>query len=103
MAPVQRQSWYKRHLGGRRLAWYLFFYGSHIALFSYGWWKQASDLRLAGLNTLKFSVWFSRGEEAAFGSYVDSPADYLLFHRCWPLPWLRRIANRPSRYPCTTV
>jgi len=54
--------WSKHRVGGRQLGWYIFFYGSHLALFSFGWWKQASDVRLAGLNTLKFSVWFSRGQ-----------------------------------------
>lgn len=56
-----KRSLFARHFERRRLVWYTLFYGSHIALFSFGWWKQASDIRLAGLNTLKFSVWFSRG------------------------------------------
>ncbi|KAF2401869.1 hypothetical protein EJ06DRAFT_537140 [Trichodelitschia bisporula] len=40
---------------------YTMFHGFHVFLFILGWWKQAADQRLAGLNTLKFSVWFSRG------------------------------------------
>lgn len=40
---------------------YLLFHGFHIAIFIIGWWKQATDSRLAALNRLNFSVWFSRG------------------------------------------
>lgn len=59
MAP-ESLSW-KRHFSVRKLIFYFFFYGFHVALFAIGWWKQQSDIRLAGLNTLKYSVWFSRG------------------------------------------
>ncbi|GAO51065.1 hypothetical protein SAICODRAFT_65528 [Saitoella complicata NRRL Y-17804] len=45
----------------RSILFYFFWYGSHIGLFAYGWWAQATNTRLAGLNTLKFSVWSSRG------------------------------------------
>jgi NADPH oxidase 1 len=37
--------------------WWIFQWG----IFAYGWYKQQSDPRLAGLNTLTFSVWLSRG------------------------------------------
>ena len=56
-----------REFRGRRLVWNVFFYGSHLGLFIFGWWKQASDPKLAGLNTLKFSVWFSRGAGLCLG------------------------------------
>lgn len=46
---------------GTRLLFNIIFHGGHIALFAVGWWKQANDSRLAGLNTLTFSVWISRG------------------------------------------
>jgi len=59
--------WYIREFTGRRLLWNIFFYGSHGGLFAYGWWKQQSDPKLAGLNTLKFSVWFSRGAGLCLG------------------------------------
>jgi NADPH oxidase len=39
----------------------LLFYGSHFALFAYGWYSQYANDRLAGLNKLKYSVWISRG------------------------------------------
>ncbi|KAH8914471.1 hypothetical protein BT69DRAFT_1326361, partial [Atractiella rhizophila] len=64
---VKEQPWYIREFTGRKLAWNLFYYAGHIAIFSYGWWKQASDPKLAGLNTLKFSVWSSRGAGLCLG------------------------------------
>ncbi|KAF8310554.1 hypothetical protein DL93DRAFT_2126443 [Clavulina sp. PMI_390] len=45
----------------RRIAFNIFFYGSQLGLFAYGWYSQATNTTLAGLNTLGFSVWFSRG------------------------------------------
>jgi len=45
----------------RRLAFNVIFYGAHLATFAYGWYSQATNIQLAGLNTLKFSVWASRG------------------------------------------
>jgi len=54
--------WFQREfMVPRRLAFNVFFYGLHMGIFAYGWWSQATNLRLAGLNTLKFSVWTSRG------------------------------------------
>lgn len=74
------ESWFHREfLNGRRLAFNLFFYGTHFAIFAYGWWSQVctssptpseflinnrgqeTNTRLAGLNTLTWSVWTSRG------------------------------------------
>jgi NADPH oxidase len=56
------ESWFHREfLVARRLAFNVIFYGTHIAVFAYGWYSQASNIRLAGLNSLKFSVWTSRG------------------------------------------
>ncbi|KAF2236145.1 hypothetical protein EV356DRAFT_443909 [Viridothelium virens] len=46
---------------GRQLVFNVLFHGFHIGIFALGWWEQAKDERLAALNTLKFSVWFSRG------------------------------------------
>lgn len=51
----------KSHFTGSKIIFYILFWGVHWALFAVGWIKQADDPRLAGLNTLKFSVWFSRG------------------------------------------
>ncbi|ROW14703.1 hypothetical protein VPNG_03748 [Cytospora leucostoma] len=44
-----------------KLLFYFIFWGIHWGLFAYGWHKQASDTRLAGLNQLTYSVWISRG------------------------------------------
>ena len=44
-----------------KCVFYVLFWGLKIGLFAFGWWKQADDVRLAGLNTLTFSVWLSRG------------------------------------------
>ncbi|GAA5824896.1 hypothetical protein JCM3770_005093 [Rhodotorula araucariae] len=57
----------KHELTGRRLLWNLFFYVGHILIFTYGWLKQSNDARLAGLNTLKYSVWASRGAGLCLG------------------------------------
>ncbi|KAJ8058136.1 hypothetical protein OCU04_012993 [Sclerotinia nivalis] len=51
----------KGQLRGTKLLFNFLFHGFHIGLFALGWWKQASDPRLAALNTLTFSVWISRG------------------------------------------
>ncbi|KAA8575426.1 hypothetical protein EYC84_004591 [Monilinia fructicola] len=48
-------------LRGTKLLFNFLFHGFHIGLFAFGWWKQANDPRLSGLNTLTFSVWISRG------------------------------------------
>ncbi|OJD38042.1 nadph oxidase [Diplodia corticola] len=56
-APIR----WKALLEPRKLVFYFFFYGLHIFMFAYGWYKQATDERLAALNLLKWSVWISRG------------------------------------------
>jgi NADPH oxidase len=45
----------------RKLAYNIIWHGIHFALFAYGWYSQQTNTRLAGLNTLGFSVWTSRG------------------------------------------
>jgi NADPH oxidase len=56
------ESWFHREfLVGKRLAFNVIFYGLHFFWFGYGWYSQFSNARLAGLNTLGFSVWTSRG------------------------------------------
>ena len=76
---MPQESWFQREfLTPRRLAFNVIFYGLHLFFFAYGWYtqvrgslrlpltrthnrKQATNTRLAGLNTLKWSVWTSRG------------------------------------------
>ena len=52
---------FKSHTTPGKLLFYFLFWGLNWGLFAYGWWKQASDIRLKALNTLTFSVWISRG------------------------------------------
>jgi NADPH oxidase len=55
-------NWFQREfLTGKRLAFNVVFYGLHFFFFGYGWHSQAVNVKLAGLNSLKYSVWISRG------------------------------------------
>ncbi|KAL9045608.1 MAG: hypothetical protein Q9214_001374 [Letrouitia sp. 1 TL-2023] len=54
-------SWWIKQLAPSKLLFNFLFHGLHVGLFVFGWWKQATDSRLAALNTLTFSVWISRG------------------------------------------
>ncbi|KAK0747820.1 FAD-binding domain-containing protein [Apiosordaria backusii] len=51
----------KKQLTGSKILFHVLFWSFHWGIFAYGWWKQAADARLAGLNTLQYSVWLSRG------------------------------------------
>ncbi|KAH0444323.1 NADPH oxidase [Colletotrichum camelliae] len=51
----------KKQFTAQKLLFHFLFWSFHWGIFAYGWWKQAADTRLAGLNTLQFSVWISRG------------------------------------------
>ncbi|OCT49843.1 Superoxide-generating NADPH oxidase heavy chain subunit B [Cladophialophora carrionii] len=51
----------KSHFAPSKIIFYILWWGFHWTIFAIGWWKQAGDIRLAGLNTLTFSVWMSRG------------------------------------------
>ncbi|KAG8959858.1 hypothetical protein FRC03_007402 [Tulasnella sp. 419] len=56
------RSWFRSEfLTPRRLLFNVLWYGSHLAVFGYGWYSQQANKRLAALNGLKFSVWTSRG------------------------------------------
>lgn len=56
------ENWFQREfLAPRRLLFNVLFYGTHFFLFAYGWFSQETNARLAGLNSLKYSVWISRG------------------------------------------
>ncbi|KAI4287696.1 MAG: hypothetical protein L6R35_003047 [Caloplaca aegaea] len=61
MGHQRQQSWLSKQFTPSKILFNVWFHGLHIGLFVYGWWKQAADERLAGLNTLTFSVWLSRG------------------------------------------
>ncbi|RYP73820.1 hypothetical protein DL771_003398 [Monosporascus sp. 5C6A] len=51
----------KKQFTASKITFHILFWAFHWFWFGYGWWKQASDPRLAGLNTLNWSVWSSRG------------------------------------------
>ncbi|KAJ7215704.1 NADPH oxidase isoform 1 [Mycena haematopus] len=58
------ENWFQRELlTPRRLVFNVIFYGLQLFLFAYGWFAQAGETnpKLSGLNSLKFSVWISRG------------------------------------------
>lgn len=56
------ESWFHREfLNPRRLVFNVLWYGSQVFVFGYGWYSQESNKKLAGLNTLQWSVWSSRG------------------------------------------
>ncbi|KAF2170159.1 hypothetical protein M409DRAFT_51911 [Zasmidium cellare ATCC 36951] len=78
MAVPQRKSWLAAQFTTRKLIFYILFHGLHILLFIIGWYVQANDQRLAPLNTLEFSVWFSRG--AGLNLSVDTMI--ILFPMC---------------------
>ncbi|CAG8781557.1 18675_t:CDS:1, partial [Acaulospora morrowiae] len=54
-------SFLKRELAPKRLAFWIFWFGSHIGLFIFGFLKQKDDVELNNLNVLGLSVWSSRG------------------------------------------
>ncbi|KAK3383051.1 FAD-binding domain-containing protein [Lasiosphaeria ovina] len=51
----------KKQFTPTKIIFHILFWTFHWGIFAYGWWKQEADPRLAGLNTLKYSVWMSRG------------------------------------------
>ncbi|KAG8812766.1 hypothetical protein FRC17_001830, partial [Serendipita sp. 399] len=56
------REWIKAEfLTPRRLVFNVIWYGIHVFTFGYGWYSQASNAQLKGLNTLQISVWTSRG------------------------------------------
>ncbi|CAG8479596.1 8737_t:CDS:2 [Ambispora gerdemannii] len=55
------ESFFRREFAPRRLAFWIFWFGSHGGLFVYGFLKQKNDPELANLNVLQLSVWMSRG------------------------------------------
>ncbi|KAG9288770.1 hypothetical protein G9A89_023067 [Geosiphon pyriformis] len=54
-------NFFQREFTLRRLGFWIFWLGSHIALFIYGFFKQKNDIQLNNLNAIGWSVWTSRG------------------------------------------
>ncbi|KAI9846625.1 MAG: hypothetical protein M1838_001224 [Thelocarpon superellum] len=61
-------SWFRKQLTLPKLTFFVIFWGAHIGLFIYGWIKQQDTPQLAGLNTLTYSVWISRGAGLALSA-----------------------------------
>ncbi|KAI1323433.1 putative FAD binding protein [Xylariaceae sp. FL0255] len=51
----------KKQFTASKLIFHVLFWGLHWGLFALGWFLQETDQKLAALNTLKWSVWISRG------------------------------------------
>ncbi|KAH7345803.1 NADPH oxidase [Pyrenochaeta sp. MPI-SDFR-AT-0127] len=75
-----------RYFTFRKLAFHGVFWGAHWALFAYGWFAQATDKRLAGVNALRYSIWISRGA----GLVLSVDTSLLLLPMCRTiLRWIR--------------
>ncbi|KXL49406.1 hypothetical protein M433DRAFT_65104 [Acidomyces richmondensis BFW] len=96
---VQHKSWFARQFTVRKATFYTIFHGLHILLFILGWYIQASDQRLAALNSLHFSVWFSRGA----GLCLSADVTLILLPMCrnilrWVRPKIRWLPLDESQY-----
>ncbi|KAI9822220.1 MAG: hypothetical protein M1832_003043 [Thelocarpon impressellum] len=94
-----QQTWWQRNTTLPKLTFYFLFHGAHVGLFAFGWYKQAADARLAGLNTLTFSVWLSRGAGLALS--VDTAL--ILLPMCrnilrWIRPKMRFLPLDESQF-----
>lgn len=68
----------KSQLRGSKLLFNFLFHGFHIGLFVLGWKLQQENEKLSGLNTLKYSVWISRGA----GLVLSVDATMILLPMC---------------------
>ncbi|KAK6820884.1 NADPH oxidase 1 [Apiospora arundinis] len=51
----------KKQFTASKIIFHILFWGMHWGMFAFGWYKQFATPELAPLNTLRFSVWMSRG------------------------------------------
>ncbi|KAI8955576.1 cytochrome b-245 heavy chain subunit beta [Xylaria longipes] len=76
----------KKQFTTSKLIFHFLFWGFHIGIFAFGWYKQAHDPKLAALNTLKWSVWISRGA----GFVLSFDTTFILLPVCRTLVrWIR--------------
>ncbi|KAI1751827.1 cytochrome b-245 heavy chain subunit beta [Xylaria castorea] len=69
-----------------KLIFHFLFWGFHFGIFAFGWYKQATEPKLAALNTLEWSVWISRGA----GLTLSFDTTFILLPVCRTLVrWLR--------------
>ncbi|KAK8072106.1 Cytochrome b-245 heavy chain subunit beta [Apiospora saccharicola] len=52
---------FKKQFVPSKIIFHILFWGMHWGFFAFGWYKQFATPQLAPLNTLRFSVWLSRG------------------------------------------
>ncbi|KAI4189088.1 MAG: hypothetical protein L6R41_001695 [Letrouitia leprolyta] len=99
MVQQQQQSWLRKQFAPSKILFNTLFHGLHIGLFIFGWWKQATDARLAPLNTLTFSVWLSRGAGLALsldGALILLPMCKTILR--WMRPKLRWLPLDESQW-----
>ncbi|CAG8958952.1 hypothetical protein HYFRA_00012949 [Hymenoscyphus fraxineus] len=92
-------SYMKTQTRGSKLLFNFLFHGFHCGLFAFGWYKQATEKRLAGLNSLTFSVWLSRGA----GLVLSVDGAMILLPMCrnllkWIRPKVKFIPLDESQY-----
>ncbi|KAL9125727.1 MAG: hypothetical protein Q9175_008028 [Cornicularia normoerica] len=96
---VGQKGWFSKELTWRMVLFNTLFHGLHVGLFVLGWWKQATDERLAGLNKLTFSVWISRGAGLALsvdGTIILLPMCKNLLR--WIRPKIRWLSLDESQW-----
>ncbi|KAL9029050.1 MAG: hypothetical protein Q9196_002672 [Gyalolechia fulgens] len=99
MGQQRQQSWLSKQFAPSKILFNTLFHGLHIGLFIFGWWKQASDERLAPLNTLTFSVWLSRGAGLALsvdGAMILLPMCKTILR--WMRPKIRWLPLDESKW-----
>ncbi len=92
-------SFLKKELTGSKLVFNVLFWGGHLAIFIIGWYLQVTNAKLAGLNTLTFSVWISR----AAGMVLSIDGTLLLLPMCrnllrWVRPKLKFLPLDESQW-----
>ncbi|KAH9906219.1 putative FAD binding protein [Xylariomycetidae sp. FL2044] len=76
----------KKQFTASKLIFHLLFWGAHWGIFAYGWYSQATNLQLAALNGLNWSVWISRGA----GLVLAFDCTFILLPVCRTLVrWIR--------------
>ncbi|KAI0809830.1 cytochrome b-245 heavy chain subunit beta [Xylaria sp. FL0064] len=76
----------KKQFTASKLIFHFLFWGFHWGIFAFGWYKQESEPRLAALNSLKWSVWISRGA----GLVLSFDTTFILLPVCRTIVrWIR--------------
>ncbi|KAI1421827.1 cytochrome b-245 heavy chain subunit beta [Xylaria sp. FL1777] len=76
----------KKQFTASKLIFHFLFWGFHWGIFAWGWYKQAHEPRLAALNSLKWSVWISRGA----GFVLSFDTTFILLPVCRTIVrWIR--------------